>query len=329
MLGYVFRRLLYGIATVWLVVSVIFVLFYVIPGAKAGNNGGRYSPVALMLAGRNQDPQLLARIERELGLDQPLSAQYLNYVEHVFTGDFGRSYVMGGTVADMLEASFVPTISIVVGASLVWAAAGITVGIVSAHRRGSAVDRTVMGAALGAMSFPVFVTGAASIMLLFTYFDILVENRYVSLSENPVGWFQALWLPWILLALPLIAVYARMVRTNVLDVRGQDYIRTSVAKGLSQAQVTRHELRGALTPIVTMFGLDFAILAGGSVVIEVVFRIPGLGALLLQAVTLDDFPVVAGVVITISTVVILVNLVVDLLYGVLDPRVRSARAAAG
>ncbi|CAN5721557.1 ABC transporter permease [soil metagenome] len=326
MLVYLIKRLVYGIATVWLVVSATFVLFYVIPGAKAGASDGEINPVASILAGRNRDPQLMRRIERDLGLDRPLPVQYASYVERIFRGDFGRSYLFGAPVGGLLRASIGPTLSIVAGASVVWLVAGIAVGVTSARRRGTWLDRTAMGFSLSAMSVPVFVTGLLGVALLVTYLNILVQNRYVPLMESPVQWFLALWLPWIVLALPLIAVYARMVRSNLLDVRGEDYIRTSIAKGLSDARVARHELRGALTPIVTMFGLDFAILVGGSVIVEQVFRIPGLGSLLLRAVTLNDFPVAAGVVITVSVVVIIVNLVVDLLYGALDPRTRFAAA---
>lgn len=327
MLAYLVKRLVYGIATVWLVVSATFVLFYVIPGAKAGASEGEFSPVATILAGRNRDPELMARIERDLGLDRPLPVQYASYVERIFRGDFGRSYLFGAPVEALLRAAIGPTLSIVAGASIVWVVAGTAVGVTSARRRGTWLDRTTMGLSLAAMSVPVFVTGLLGVTLLVTYLNILVQNRYVPLMEDPLQWFLALWLPWIVLALPLIAVYARMVRSNLLEVRGEDYIRTSIAKGLSDARVARHELRGALTPIVTMFGLDFAILVGGSVIVEQVFRIPGLGSLLLRAVTLNDFPVAAGVVITVSVVVIIVNLAVDLLYGALDPRTRLVPAA--
>ena len=154
---------------------------------------------------------------------------------------------------------------------------------------------------------------------------IYAGNRYVPLSAGPLEWLEAMWLPWICLALPLIAVYARMIRSKVLEVKSEDYIRTSVAKGLSRSAVIRHELRGSLTPIVTMYGLDLSLLAGGSVIIERIFRIPGLGSLLLDARDFYDFPVMAGVVLLFSLMIIVTNLVVDLLYCTIDPRVRVSR----
>jgi peptide/nickel transport system permease protein len=189
-------------------------------------------------------------------------------------------------------------------------------------------DRVAMIVALAALSIPVFVVALVSLALFLQFTGVYAGNRYVPLTEDPLGWLSAMWLPWICLAFPLIAVYARMVRSSVLEVQGEEYIRTSWAKGLTEKQVFRHELRSGLTPIVTMYGLDFGLLLGGSVIIETIFRIPGLGTLLLQARTFYDFPLMSGIVILFSAMVIAANLVVDLLYGWLDPRV-GVEAAPG
>jgi peptide/nickel transport system permease protein len=186
-----------------------------------------------------------------------------------------------------------------------------------------------MGLSLAGLSLPVFFVALMGLAVLLNTTGIYAGNRYVALSESPLQWLEAMWLPWICLALPLVAVYARMIRSRMLEVKSEDYIRTSIAKGLPRSGVIRHELRGSLTPVMTMYGLDLGLLAGGSVIIERIFRIPGLGSLLLDARAFYDFPVMAGVVLLFSAIVILANLAVDLLYGCIDPRVRLDSATGG
>lgn len=320
---YLLKRLMWAAITVFLVVTVVFCIFFVLPGGSGRRPRGGFSPVAVLLAGRNRTPQTMRRIERDLGLDRPVYVQYELYVTRLAHGDLGYSYAFGAPVGRIIAPAIPATASIAIGASLVWVAAGTVIGVTSALKRGRWMDRFTMGLALAALSIPVFVVGSMGIVVVLQVSGVYAANRYVPITENPVAWLQAMVLPWICLAFPLTAIYARMVRASVLEVGGQDYIKTSVGKGLDDKDVLRHTLRGALTPVVTMYGLDFGTLLGGSVIIERIFRIPGLGSVLLQARDLYDFPVLSAVVIFASVAVIMANLGVDLLYGVLDPRVRG------
>jgi peptide/nickel transport system permease protein len=328
LLAYVVRRILWAFVTLLFVASAVFGIFFVLPGGAGRSSPEGISPVAVLLAGRNASEGEMRAIQRELGLDDPLPVQYGRYIASLARGDLGFSFAAGAPVTALIGPAIPASLSIALGASLVWVLLGTSIGILSANRRRASSDRVAMLLALGALSLPVFVVAALSLSLLLQLTGIYAGNRYVPLTEDPVAWLGAMWLPWICLAFPLIAVYARMVRSSVLEVKAQDYMLTSWAKGLRRKDIRRHELRGALTPIVTMYGLDFGLLAGGSVIIETIFRIPGLGTLLLQARNGYDFPLIAAVVIVFSMFVIVANLVVDILYGYLDPRVRSAEAAA-
>ncbi len=324
MLAYVIRRLLFGLLTLFLVVSAIFAIFFVIPGAAGKTPKNGVSPIAVLLAGRGATLPEMRKIDHELGLDRPLWEQYTRYIGHLAQGDLGYSYSSGAPVWRIIKPGIAPTLSIVVGASALWVLAGVAVGAISARRRGSPSDRVLMALALAGLALPVFTVALVAIDLLFRYLDIVATNRYVAVTKNPVLWFKALWLPWVSLALPLVAIYARIVRTKMLEVGSEDYMRTAVAKGLDEKHVLRHQLRSSLTPIVTMYGLDVGILIGGSVIIERIFQIPGLGSTLLFSATVNDFPVIAGVLVLVSSAVVLLNLLADILYGVIDPRVRIA-----
>jgi peptide/nickel transport system permease protein len=319
---YLVRRLAWALLTVLFVVTIVFFIFFILPGGGAKEGPAGVSPVAVLLAGRNAPAREMQAIQEELGLDRPVAVQYWMYVSDLVHGDLGFSFASGAPVARVIAPAIPPSVSIAAGASVVWVTAGTAIGVLSAHRRSALSDRVAMIAALAALSVPVFVVALVTIALLLQFTGVYAANRYVPLTEDPLGWLSAMWLPWICLAFPLVAVYARMVRSSVLEARGEEYIRTSWAKGLTEKQVLRHELRSGLTPIVTMYGLDFGLLMGGSVIIETIFRIPGLGSLLLQARTFYDFPLMSGIVILFSAMVIGANLVVDLLYNWLDPRVR-------
>jgi peptide/nickel transport system permease protein len=183
-----------------------------------------------------------------------------------------------------------------------------------------------MTLAWAGQSIPVFVLSLVILAFLFKYTGIYAGNRYVGITQSPMGWLEAMWLPWLCLALPLIAIYARVIRSSMLEVEREDYMKTAVAKGLSERQILRHQARAGLTPIVTMYGLDLGLLIGGTVIIEQIFNIPGLGNLLLQSRRFYDFPVMSGIVMIGSASIILGNLVVDILYSVLDPRVHVSAA---
>lgn len=322
MLSYIIARLLWAAITLVLVVTVVFVIFFVVPGGGGRREPRGISPVAVLLAGRRAQVPEMRAIEQRLKLDRPVPVQYLHYVSSLARGDLGHSFAANAPVSSIVLPAVVPSLSIALGASVLWVLAGAVVGTVSANRRGSTTDRVLMGVSLVALSLPVFFVALMTLSSILNTTGIYAGNRYVPLSQSPLEWLEAMWLPWICLALPLVAVYARMIRSKVLEVKAEDYIRTSVAKGLSRSAVIRHELRGSLTPIVTMYGLDLSLLAGGSVIIERIFRIPGLGSLLLDARNFYDFPVMAGVLLLFSLMIIVTNLAVDLLYCSIDPRVR-------
>jgi peptide/nickel transport system permease protein len=323
-ISYVIARLLWAAITLVLVVTVVFVIFFVVPGGGGRREFRGVSPVAVLLAGRRAQVPEMRAIERRLKLDRPVPVQYLNYVSNLAQGNLGYSFAANAPVSSIVLPALVPSLSIALGASVLWVLAGAVVGTVSANRRGSTTDRVLMGLSLAALSLPVFFVALMALSAILNTTGIYAGNRYVPLSQGFLEWLEAMWLPWICLALPLVAVYARMIRSRVLEVKAEDYIRTSVAKGLSRSGVMRHELRGSLTPIVTMYGLDLSLLAGGSVIIERIFRIPGLGSLLLDARNFYDFPVMAGVVLLFSVMIIVTNLAVDVLYCSIDPRVRMS-----
>jgi peptide/nickel transport system permease protein len=334
-LSYVLSRVLWAAVTLLLVATVVFVIFFVIPGGGGRRSGGGregsqgISPVAVLLAGRGGRPAEMRAIERRLKLDRPVPVQYLHFLSRLARGDLGYSFAAGAPVAAIVLPALWPSLSIAFGASLLWIVAGAVVGTVSANKRGSSTDRVLMGLSLAGLSLPVFFVALMGLAVVFNTTGIYAGNRYAALSDSPLQWLEAMWLPWICLALPLVAVYARMIRSRLLEVKSEDYIRTSIAKGLPRSGVLRHELRGSLTPIVTMYGLDLGLLAGGSVIIERIFRIPGLGSLLLDARDFYDFPVMAGVVLLFSAMVIVANLAVDLVYGCIDPRVRLDSGPGG
>lgn len=323
MLRFIGVRLVMAVVTLFMVASAVFGIFFVLPGGAGRDGPGGISPVAVLLAGRRASLEEMRAIEHELELDDPLLVQYGRFIADLARGDLGFSFMTGAPVSRYIVPAIPASLSIAVGASILWVTAGLWVGIVSTRGRDVFSERAFMIVSFVALSIPVFVAGLASIRLLLHFTGSYAGNRYVGISEDPIGWVQAMWLPWMCLALPLIAVYARMVRSSLLNVRAEDYIRTSWAKGLSPNEVAKHELRGSLTPIVTMYGLDFGTLVGGSVIIEQIFRIPGLGSLMLGALQTYDFPIMAGVVVVASTAVIMANLIVDILYGVLDPRIRT------
>jgi peptide/nickel transport system permease protein len=321
---YVIARLLWAAITLVLVVTLVFVIFFVVPGGGGRREFRGVSPVAVLLAGRRAQIPEMRAIEQRLKLDRPVPVQYLNYVSNLAQGNLGYSFAANAPVSSIVLPALVPSLSIALGASVLWVLAGAVVGTVSANRRGSTTDRVLMGLSLAALSLPVFFVALMALSAILNTTGIYAGNRYVPLSQGFLEWLEAMWLPWICLALPLVAVYARMIRSRVLEVKAEDYIRTSVAKGLSRSGVMRHELRASLTPIVTMYGLDLSLLAGGSVIIERIFRIPGLGSLLLDARDFYDFPVMAGVVLLFSVMIIVTNLAVDVLYCSIDPRVRMS-----
>lgn len=322
MIQYVIRRLLWAFVMIVLVIALVFAIFFVMPGGAGRREDGRASPVAVMMAGRNPRPDLVADIEHRLGLDRPVHIQFGLYLGRALKGDLGYSYQSQQDVREVVLRRMPATMSLAFGASVVWLMIGIPLGVISALKRRSAMDRGSMLLALIGVSMPTFWLGLMAVFFFDSRLGVYTHGSYTPLTENPAMWFQSLWLPWCVLAVVSAAFYTRMVRGNVLEVQGEDYIRTARAKGLKERSVIRHALRSALTPVVTMYGLDVGILLGGAIITERIFAIPGIGLLAVEAITSSDLPTILGATVVASFFVIFMNLLVDVVYAVLDPRVR-------
>ena len=318
MTAYIIRRILWGIVLIMLVSALTFVLFNVLPGANP----------AQLRAGRNASPAIIARITHELGLDKPIYTQFFDYMKGIiFHLNFGYSYYTDAPVLGLITNRLPATLSLTVGAAIIWLMAGIPIGIISAIKRGSLLDRASMTIALVFVSMPVFWFGLV-VLFLFSNdigrFHIFPgASSYVGLTVSPVNWFTSLILPWIVLAGTSAAIYSRLLRGSLIEAMGEDYIRTARAKGLSERRVIwHHGVRSAITPVVTIFGLDVGSLLGGAVITETVFDIPGIGRLNYEAIIRSDFPIVQGTVLLAAVFIVVANIIVDISYAYLDPRVR-------
>ncbi len=319
MARFLVRRILQGILVMWLVTVSVFLIFFVGPGPGS---------VARTLAGKQATPQVVAEVSHRLLLDRPLWVQYGHFLWLLLHGNLGYSFYHGQSVNSVIAAAFPITLSLVTGAAVLWILMGVLSGVLSAVRARSIMDRTFTGLALFFYSMPTFVLGLLFLLIFYYEFtihgiSIFPGSGYTPLTQDPLGWLRGMILPWFTLALVSAATYTRLTRGSMLDVMGEDYIRTARAKGLSERRVIfRHSLRAALTPVVTQYGIDVGVLLGGAVITEVVFGMPGLGFTAVQSIQQQDLPVIIGVVIVASAAVVLANIVVDALYAVLDPRVR-------
>jgi peptide/nickel transport system permease protein len=320
MLRYIIRRLLWIIVLLFLVSGLTFVIFYAFPSTD---------PAALR-AGRSPDPQVIAQIREQLGLNRSLPEQYYLYMKAVFTHfDFGQSYVTNQPVREQIVSRLGASASVAVGAMVVWLMAGIPVGIISAIRRRTWLDRSAMGAALLAISAPPYWLGLVALYLFSKGIGLIPifpgAGSYVPPGKDLGQWLGFMILPWLTLAAAFAAFYARLLRSNLIETMSEDYIRTARAKGLSERRVVlRHGVRAAITPIVTVLGLDLGVLLGGTILIETVFNIPGVGRLAYDAILRGDLPTVQGTVLFASFFIVLMVLIVDIAYAFLDPRVRYA-----
>jgi peptide/nickel transport system permease protein len=319
MLAYLARRLVWALAVLLAVTALTFFVFYKLPPGDP----------ALRFVGKQPTPQNLALVRHNLGLDRPWYVQYGKFVKAIVVGDkfgwpgLGYSYDSSVPIRDKIVEKAPRTISLIAGASVVWLVTGILIGVVSAIKRRTVFDRVAMGFALFGISAPVFWLGLMALFLFWYKLDLTAGTGYTSFTDSPREWASHLILPWVVLALLYAAIYARMVRGNLLDAMGEDFIRTARAKGLSERTVIfRHGLRASLAPIVTMFGLDIALLVGGAVITESVFNLDGLGFMAIDAVFRQDLPGVLGVVLVGTFAVVMMNLIVDVVYAFLDPRVR-------
>jgi peptide/nickel transport system permease protein len=317
MIRYIIRRLLLGIVLLLVVCLVTFILFRVLP---TGNP-------AVLRAGRDPQPKLIKEIEVVLGLNKSLPAQFWDYLKEVVLHfNFGYSYYSQEAVRSLISERLSATLSLTVGAAVLWIVAGLSVGIISALRRHSLLDRTVMGASLVMISAPEFWLGLVFLYLFASdigQFKILPgAGSYVGLTHDPWKWFTSLIMPWVVLASGSAAVYARLMRSSLSEVMREDYIRTARAKGLRDRAVVGHGVRAAINPIFTLFGLEVGVLLGGAILVETVFNIPGIGRASYQAIQSSDFPVIQGTVLLASMFIIIANILVDIAYAYLDPRVR-------
>lgn len=328
MTSYVLRRLIAALVTIWLVMTGVFLLFFVMPGGAGNRIEGGFSPVAVFIAGQNNDRATLRRIERDLGLDGSVMAQYGSYMSRLARGNLGFSYGERGTrqpVNPAVVSSIRPTIELALGASTLALAAGVGGGIMSTRARRRWTNRALAGLSIFCMSVPAFVIGLLAVGL-FAAQGITLQGIYQPMSAGLGGWAESMLVPWIVLAFPFAGVYFRLVRAGVLSVGKEDFILTAKATGLREKVVLRHQFRAGAMPLVTAYGVDLANFLGGAIIVESIFGVPGLGNLIVDAIGGGDFPIVAGVTLVAATAVVLLTLVVDIAYTYLDPRITYAAA---
>jgi peptide/nickel transport system permease protein len=329
------RRLIGAVLMLIVVSMVTFSIFFVVPliaGGSAENLAARY-------VGRTAGDEEIALAAERLGFNDPIPVQYGRWlkaivagadydygpgVEHCPAPCLGYSFINRAPVWPDLLARLPVTGSLVVGAAVIWLLAGVSTGVLSALRRGSVFDRAAMGVALGGISLPIFFTGILALVIFSYQLNWTAPGgSYTPFLDSPLRWGYNLILPWVTLAFLLAAAYARLTRAGMLETMGEDYIRTARAKGLAERTViTKHGLRAALTPIITIFGLDVSLLLGGAVLTESVFSLPGLGKYAIDAIVTNDLPKVMGVTTLTAFFVVFATLVVDVLYAWVDPRVR-------
>lgn len=315
---YVVRRLAWTALLLVLVSFLTFVVFYLLPTADP----------AILRAGRNATPELIDEVRAKLGLDQPAHEQFWTYASGVVTDlDLGYSYYAEVPVRDEILSRLPASISVAVGAFVLWMAIALPVGILTALRPRSKTDRAVTGTTLLFLSAPTYWLGLVALFLFASdigRFPLIGgAGTYVPFSESPKQWAESLFWPWVVLALGFAGLYARMIGENLRETMAQDYVRTARAKGIGERRVVlRHGLRAALTPIVTLAALDLGLLLGGTILVETVFNIPGVGRYAVEAIQNGDLPAIQGVVLFGAIFIVLAILVADILYAVLDPRVR-------
>ncbi|MEU6381576.1 ABC transporter permease [Streptomyces sp. NPDC046909] len=332
MLAYLIRRLFAAAVMLVVIIMVVFGIFFLVP-KWAGVD------VALSFVGKQADPAAVEGVRQKLGLSDPVYAQVWEFFKGLFAG---RTYVGGGdsvhcaapcfgysfrteqAIWPVITDRFPVTLGLALGAAVLWLIFGIAAGVLSALKRGSLWDRGAMLVALSGVSLPIYFTGLLSVAI----FDIglgWIDSEYVPLTDSFGGYFASMLLPWATLAFLYAAMYARITRATMLEILGEDYIRTARAKGLKEQVVIRkHAMRSTLTPILTMLGMDLGALIGGAILTETTFSLPGLGQAVLNGIKTQDLPIILGVTLITSLAVLIANLAVDILYAVIDPRVRLA-----
>ncbi|EEX16264.1 probable peptide ABC transporter permease protein y4tP [Citreicella sp. SE45] len=318
MLRYIAFRSLVALFLVWVVVTIVFLLLHLIPG----------DPAELLLSTGNvaADPQAVAALREQMGLNAPLWQQYLDHMAGVLTGDLGASFRDGAPVIEQIALRLPRTLEVILAASLIATGIGVPLGTYAAIRADGKADAVISFFASASLSTPVFVVGSVVILIFAQELKWLPAGGFVPFSEDPVEHFKLLLMPAGTVALSLLAVITRMSRASVLEVLQRDYVRTARAKGLSRAPILRrHVVRNALIPVLTVLGLEMGTLIGGTVLVEFVFNWPGLSGYLVSAVDARDYPEVVGIVMTISVLFVFLNLVVDVVNAMLDPRISLVR----
>ncbi|MBX7449364.1 ABC transporter permease [Mycolicibacterium sp. 3033] len=318
MARFVLRRVLGMIAVLFAISVIVFLIFNVVPN----------SDPAARIAGKNADPDLIARVNADLGLDRPLPVQYLTMMRQIFTGEL-TSYASDRNVGEQIWHGLPATFSLCIGAAVIWMTLAVLFGYLSAVHAGRWGDRALSILSLVGISMPVFWL-AAILLYFFTYkVQLFPTGSYVPLSEDPLGWAYHLVLPWFTLAVLFIGFYSRVLRSNMLDAMNEDYVRTARAKGLTERQVRiRHVLRNSMIPIITLFGLDFGmVVGGGAILTETVYNLDGVGLYAGEAIRSLDLPPLMAVTMFGAFFIVLFNTIVDIAYAVLDPRIRLGQAA--
>jgi peptide/nickel transport system permease protein len=312
MLSYIFRRVLATLPVMAIVALFVFSLLYIAPGDPA-----------VVIAGDQASPADVERIRQSLGLDQPFLVQFGNWLGHILRGDLGTSIFTNLPVTAMIAQRIEPTLSLMAITLVLTILVAVPLGVVAAWKAGSLVDRAIMAFAVFGFSLPVFVVGYILAYVFALELEWLPVQGYTPLARGFWPWLENLILPSIALGCVYIALIARITRASMLEVLQQDYIRTARAKGLGQGGILFvHALKNAAVPIVTVIGIGIALLIGGAVVTESVFAIPGLGRLTVDAILRRDYPVIQGIVLLFSFVYVLVNLMIDVTYTLIDPRIR-------
>jgi peptide/nickel transport system permease protein len=314
---FLIRRILTGIIVLWAVSTATFLLFFARPVEVVGRQ----------LAGRAASPAVINETISQLGLNQPIIEQYWHFIDHLLHGNLGYSFYSGESVNTIVKQDLPITASVVIGGVVLWLIVGLGVGILSATRARSVFDRVSTLGVLVGISMPVFVLGELLLLVVFLPLNehgvTFIQDGYAGLSSGIGPWIGHMLLPWVTLAAVQAAIYTRLSRGSLLDTLGEDYVRTARAKGLSERRVIyRHAVRAAMTPVVSQLGIDVGSLLGGVVVVEQVFGLNGLGSVSVAAIDTSNLPVIIGFVIFAAAFVVVANIIVDLLYSLLDPRVR-------
>jgi peptide/nickel transport system permease protein len=310
------KRVGTSILLAWIVATIVFMALHLVPGDPA--------ELLLSTGGISPDAATVAELREKLGLDRPLLTQYLGFLNGLLRGDLGRSLVDDYSVTSEIALRLPRTLELIGAGALLSLLLGIPAGTYAALHRGGTFDRVTSATAAVLLAIPVFVVGTLLVLVLAQTLRLMPAGGYVSVAVNPGQHFTLLALPALAIAKGFTAIIFRMTRASVLDVLSRDFVRTARAKGLSPARVlVHHVVRNALSPVLTVVGLQMGAMLGGTVLVEYVFNWPGLSTPLIRAVEARDYPMVVGIVLTISGIFLLINLVMDLLYAILDPRIRS------